>query len=256
MLPEAESRLSQIVASTEQITATQTDEFKTWRDQRRFSHTDFSIEQLAAIVRENKLSVTVIIPGKEVASKIGGVITQTVGQLVEAKVVTRVVVVDAASKDGTAQVAAALDAQVIQQFGLSRGKGDALWRGLLATTGDIVAFLDGDTADPVPAHLLGILGPFIVFDDISMVRECFDRPFKSASRDIRPHGGGRVTECLARPLLNTHWPSLSGFRQPLAGEFAARRQLLKRLSLLVGYGVEIGALVDSYNLVGINGLGK
>lgn len=254
--------MAHAITSTEQNQNNTSTEFQDWLSQRRFTHTQFSIEQLAAIVQEKNISVVVIIPGKEVASTIGGVITQTVGPLVEAKVVSSVVVIDAASQDGTGQVAASHGAYVVQradivpEFGPSRGKGDALWRGLLVTEGDIVAFLDGDTADPSPAHLIGILGPLLVYDSIQMVRACFDRPFKSATGDIRPHEGGRVTEILARPLLNMYWPDLAGFRQPLAGEFAARRTLLESLSFPVGYGIEIGTLVDTYNLVGLSGLAE
>lgn len=255
--------MADVVASSEQNAVNNKSiEFQDWLKNRRFSHTQFTITQLAAAVQEKHLSVTVIIPGKEVASTIGGVIAQTVGPLVEAKVVSRVVVVDAASADGTGKFAASHGAQVVQradyapEFGPSRGKGDALWRGLLATDGDIVAFLDGDTGDPSPAHLIGILGPLILFDDIHMVRACFDRPFKSATGDVRPHEGGRVTEILARPVLNMYWPNLAGFRQPLAGEFAARRELLETLSFPVGYGIEIGTLVDTYNLLGLHSLAE
>lgn len=237
-------------------------EIQGWLDQRRFSHEDFTIPQLAAIVQEKKLNITVIIPGKEVASTIAGVIKQTVEPLVQAKVVSSVVVIDAASKDGTGKVAALCGARVVQradiasEYGASRGKGDALWRALLVTEGDIVAFLDGDTGDPSPAHLIGIIGPLLANDSIQMVRACFDRPFKTASGHSQAHDGGRVTECLARPLLNTHWPSLAGFRQPLAGEFAARRSLLERLPFPVGYGIEIGTLVDTYNMFGLNALAE
>lgn len=239
-------------------------EFSDWLKTHRFSHNDFELAALAAVVQQKQLSITVIIPGKEVASTIRGVITKTVLPFVEAKIVSRLVVIDAASKDGTGMVAATAHScvEVIQrvdiapEFGNSRGKGDALWRALLATDGDVVAFLDGDTGDPSPNHLVGILGPLVCYDDIYMVRACFDRPFKSESGDVRPHEGGRVTELLARPLLNVHWPDLAGFRQPLAGEFAARRNLLEKLSFPVGYGVEIGTLVDTYNLVGLYGLAE
>ncbi|KAL1303475.1 hypothetical protein AAFC00_006856 [Neodothiora populina] len=238
--------------------------FQDWLKERRFSHRDFDIDELATTVQRKRLVVTVIIPGKEVASTIGGVIEHTVRPLIEAKVVSHLFVVDANSVDGTGQVAADAGAQVIQrkdiapELGSSRGKGDALWRGLLATKnlGDIVAFLDGDTADPSSAHLIGILGPLLLLEDISMVRACFDRPFKSASGEVRPHEGGRVTEILARPLLNMYWPDLAGFRQPLAGEFAARRELLEKLSFPVGYGVEIGTLIDTYSLIGLLGIAE
>ncbi|KAJ5304426.1 uncharacterized protein N7443_004086 [Penicillium atrosanguineum] len=233
-----------------------------WLEKNRFAHTDFSIRELAVIVREKHVKITVLIPAKEVAATIGDIIKKAVRPLVDAGVVREVIVIDAASEDGTAKVAKEAGAQVLQridiatELGPSKGKGDALWRGLLSTGGDIVAFLDGDTEDPVPAHLVGILGPLIMFDNIQMVRACFDRPFKAQNGCVSPHDGGRVTELLARPVLNRHWPELAGFRQPLAGEFSARRSLLEKLHFPVGYGVEIGTLIDAYRLVGLNALAE
>lgn len=238
--------------------------FDTWLRTNRFSHQDFTISALAAAVKRDQLKVTVIIPGKEVASTIGDVIKKTVLPLVEAKIVSDLVVIDAASKDGTGMAAQAASphvrviqrSEIASEFGPSRGKGDALWRALLVTSGDIVGFLDGDTADPCQEHLIGILGPLILHKRISMVRACFDRPFKSENGSISPNNGGRVTEILARPMLNMYWPDLAGFRQPLAGEFAARRTLLERLPFPVGYGIEIASLVDTYHLVGLDGLAE
>jgi glucosyl-3-phosphoglycerate synthase len=174
--------------------------------------------------------------------------------LIDAGVVSRLVVIDAASLDGTGEVAASHGAEVIQrkdlapELGPSCDKGDALWRALLVT--------DGDTGDPNPAHLVGILGPLLLHDEIQIVRACFDRLFKSASRDMMSHEGGRVTEILARPLLNSYWPELAGFSQPLAGRFAARRSLLEKLAFPVSYGVEIATLVNTYNLVGLGGMAQ
>lgn len=118
------------------------------------------------------------------------------------------------------------------------------------------AFLDGDTCDPDPAHLLGILGPLLLHDAIHMVRASFDRPFKSAEGHSMPNEGGRVTEILARPILNSYWPELAEFSQPLAGEFAARRGLLERLAFPVSYGIEIATLIDTYNMLGLGALAQ
>lgn len=236
--------------------------FPTWLERHRFSHTQFSIEELQKNVEQNNVEITVIIPGKEVANTIAGVITKTVQPLIAAGIVSRLVVIDAASHDGTGEVAASHGAEVIQrrdiapELGPSCGKGDALWRALLVTDGDVVAFLDGDTGDPDPAHLIGILGPLLLHDEIQMVRASFDRPFKSSGGHLTPNEGGRVTEILARPLLNSYWPELAGFSQPLAGEFAARRELLEKLPFPVSYGIEIATLVDTYNLVGLGGMAQ
>ena len=73
---------------------------------------------------------------------------------------------------------------------------------------------------------------------------------------VRASDGGRVTELAARPLLNIFFPDLAGFRQPLAGFFAARRDLLEKLAFPVGYGIEIGSLIDSWRLVGLQALAQ
>ncbi len=65
-----------------------------------------------------------------------------------------------------------------------------------------------------------------------------------------------MTELVARPLLNLHFPSLSGFAQPLAGEVAIRRDLFEQLSVPVGYGVEIAMLIDALGRVGLDGLAE
>ena len=236
--------------------------FPNWLERNRFSHNQFSLGELQKIVEREGCKITVIIPAKEVAPTIASVITKTVKPLIAASIISRLVVIDAASQDGTGKIAAAHGAEFIQrkdiaeELGPSRGKGDALWRALLATDGDIVAFLDGDTCDPDPAHLIGIIGPLLLRHDIQIVRASFDRPFKSADGNLTPNEGGRVTEILARPLLNSYWPELAGFSQPLAGEFAARRNLLEKLTFPVSYGVEIATLIDTYKLFGLGGMAQ
>jgi hypothetical protein len=71
---------------------------------------------------------------------------------------------------------------------------------------------------------------------------------------IAVHPGPEVD--LARPLLNAHWPQLSGVIQPLAGEYAARRAVLRRLPFVCGYGVELAMLIDLVELEGLSGLAR
>ena len=73
---------------------------------------------------------------------------------------------------------------------------------------------------------------------------------------LREAGGGRVTELLARPLINLFYPLLSGLIQPLAGEYAGRRELLERVPFNTGYGVEIGLLIDILERSGLNAIGQ
>jgi glucosyl-3-phosphoglycerate synthase len=115
--------------------------------------------------------------------------------------------------------------------------------------------LDGDTVDPHPNHLQGLLGPLLSDASVSLVKGSFDRPMDAGAVKL-PHEGGRVTELMARPLLNLHEPLLAGFSQPLAGEFAGRRWLLESVAFPVGYGVEIAMLIDALRLCGLGALAE
>ncbi|MGI8713464.1 MAG: glucosyl-3-phosphoglycerate synthase [Solirubrobacteraceae bacterium] len=230
-----------------------------WFAGRRHRAADFSSEDLLGAKGDS--SVTVIIPTKECAATIGAVIREAVDPLMGLGLVDELVVVDAGPGDGTAQVAAGAGARVLQQdelmveLGPALGKGDAMWRALQATGGDVVCFLDGDTADPHPGHLQGLLGPLLHDRTVSLVKGAFERPLDAGTVKLA-NEGGRVTELMARPLINLHQPLLAGFSQPLAGEFAARRALLEAVSFPVGYGVEIAVLIDALGLCGLEGLAE
>ncbi|MGH2857823.1 MAG: glucosyl-3-phosphoglycerate synthase, partial [Solirubrobacteraceae bacterium] len=230
-----------------------------WYERRRFAAEQFDAERLAAL--RGAATVTVIVPTRECATTIDGVLRRTVAPCVAAGLVDEVVVIDAGSRDGTALVAAAAGARVLQQDALARelgpalGKGDAMWRALQATGGEVVCFLDGDTEDADPRHLLGLLGPLLCDESVALVKGAFERPLRAGSVCL-PNEGGRVTELMARPLLNLHEPLLAGFAQPLAGEFAARRELLEAIPFPVGYGVEIAALIDALEACGLNALAE
>jgi glucosyl-3-phosphoglycerate synthase len=231
-----------------------------WMEHRRFTAGDYRLDALARRHR-GEMPASVIIPTRECAATIGGVLDHAVGPARRAGLVEEVVVVDAASTDGTARIAEAHGARVLQQdaldgdLGPALGKGDAMWRALGATSGDLVCFMDGDTADPDPAHLVGLLGPLLDHPPIAFVKGSFERPLKLGDRTLA-HEGGRVTELMARPLINLHAPLLAGFGQPLAGEFAARRELLRELPFPVGYGVEIATLVDALDRCGLDALAE
>jgi glucosyl-3-phosphoglycerate synthase len=229
-----------------------------WAERRRYRAEQFTIDELRAA---KWASVSVVIPTKECADTVAGVIRETVGPLRAAGLIDDLVVVDAGSEDGTESRAREAGARVLQQdavlaeFGPALGKGDAMWRALHATDGELVCFLDGDTADPDPRHLLGLLGPLLTDSSVQFVKGAFERPLRRGT-DIREDEGGRVTELMARPLLNLHHPRLAGFSQPLAGEFAGRRELFEALPFPAGYGVEIALLIDALDRVGLDALAE
>src|SRR5205823_973819 len=98
-------------------------------------------------------------------------------------------------------------------------------------------------------------GPLLRDSDVSLVKGSYRRPFRLGDQTF-PDGGGRVTELTARPLINLFYPDLAAVEQPLAGEIAARRELLGRLPFVTGYGVDIALLLDAHQLVGLDGLAQ
>jgi hypothetical protein len=130
-----------------------------------------------------------------------------------------------------------------------------MWRSLAATDSEILVYADTDTEDFHEGFLLGLIGPLLCDPDIQLVKGAFRRPFRNGNT-VLAEGGGRVTELMARPLLNLHAPELTVFEQPLAGETAARRTLLEQIPFSAGYGVEIAMLIDSWRTCGLDGLAQ
>jgi glucosyl-3-phosphoglycerate synthase len=212
---------------------------------RSFDHTDFGELDLSA--------VSVVIPAKECAD--------TIGAIVESIDAGQVLVIDANSADGTGEIAAAAGAQVVRDadlmpdFGPVLGKGDAMWRSLSAVGHDVVVFVDGDTRGFDAHYVTGLAGPLLTDPEIQFVKGAYTRPFTAGS-EVVEEGGGRVTELMARPLLRAFYPELADLVQPLAGEFAGRRDLLERIPWSTGYAAEISMDIDIWKLVGIDAIAQ
>ncbi len=228
-----------------------------WRERRGFRATGFDV---ADLVRRKRDSVSVVLPCREVAETIGSVL-DALAPLERMGLIDEVLVIDAASADGTAEIAARHGARVVQEsrvlpeFGPCQGKGDAMWRALAVTEGDIVAYIDADTIDFDPLFAVGLIGPFVEDAGIALVKGAFRRPLRAGDALLADEGG-RVTELVARPLLSIVAPELGGFAQPLAGETAGRRDLLESLSFPVGYGIETAMLIDALRARGLDALAQ
>src|SRR3954451_14882721 len=211
------------------------------------------------LLERKRSAVTVVLPAREVADTIGPIVERLLGL---GDLVDQLLVVDAGSADGTAELAAGLGAEVRQEnelmpaFGPVSGKGDAMWRALSAARGEIVVFLDSDTDEFSEHFATGLLGPLVCHDELSFVKAFYRRPFTTADGRRLPEGGGRVTELAARPLLSAFYPDLAGFAQPLAGELAARRELLVQMPFATGYAVETAMLLNARDLLGGTGGGS
>ncbi|MFF4408610.1 glucosyl-3-phosphoglycerate synthase [Streptomyces sp. NPDC001262] len=244
------------------------EEVERWLDRRSWTAADRPLDQLLAAKRETGTTVSVVLPALNEEATVGAIVTAIRAELMTEAVplVDELVVLDSGSTDRTGEVAAAAGARVVHRdtvlprLPALPGKGEVLWRSLLVTSGDVVCFVDADLRDFSASFVSGIVGPLLTDPDVQFVKAMYDRPlgteFDSPAPGGTPGLGGRVTELVARPLLNLHWPQLAGVVQPLGGEYAARRSLLERLPFPVGYGVELGLLVDALHTVGLDALAQ
>ncbi|MEV6763517.1 glucosyl-3-phosphoglycerate synthase [Streptomyces sp. NPDC051105] len=234
------------------------EEVECWLATRSWSMNDRPLHRILAAKQRTGQSVSVVLPALNEEATVGDIVAIIRHDLMrQVPLVDEIVVVDSGSTDRTAAVAAAAGARVVHRDTILPripavpGKGEVLWRSLLVTTGDIVCFVDADLREFSSDFVTGIVGPLLTDPDVDLVKAMYDRPLAGSAGQ-----GGRVTELMARPLLNMHWPQLAGFVQPLGGEYAARRSLLEQLPFPVGYGVELGMLVDALHLVGLDALAQ
>jgi glucosyl-3-phosphoglycerate synthase len=236
------------------------EDVRRWFDRRTSRASDWRAARLVDVKGDTTISV--VLPALNEQETVGAIVSAIRTSLVERHgLVDELVVMDSGSTDGTYDVAVDAGAKVVRreevlgEFEPLPGKGEVLWRSLAATTGDILVFVDSDLHDFTPTFVTGLLGPLLTDPTVHLVKATYDRAL-THGETVVPAGGGRVTELVARPMLNMHWPELAGFVQPLSGEYAARRELLEQLPFPTGYGVEIGMLVDALRLVGLPALAQ
>ncbi|MEM7140555.1 MAG: glucosyl-3-phosphoglycerate synthase [Actinomycetota bacterium] len=203
-------------------------------------------------------TISVCIPARNEEATVGTIVGAIHEHLASNghSLVDEILVIDDRSEDATAAVARAAGATVVQVAdvlpgaGPGRGKGNVLWKSVAASSGDLIVWIDADLTSFTPACVTGLVGPMLTDPEIAMVKGYYERP------EIGGTGGGRTTELMARPLLATLFPHLTSVRQPLGGEYGARRDILEQVPFSTGYGVETGLLIDIAALVGLDRLAQ
>jgi glucosyl-3-phosphoglycerate synthase len=234
-----------------------------WFAESSFHHSEFSdLERLVELKEKQGLSISAILPTLDEAETIGHIVRSARRELMEnVPLIDELLVIDSDSSDDTRAIAESEGArvvvhqQILHKYGSYRGKGEALWKSLYETSGDLVAWSDTDIRDWHPRFLYGTLGPLLTESRLGYVKAYYQRPIVQGGV-LTEGGGGRVTELVARPLINLFFPELSGVIQPLSGEYAGRRQILEDIPFFTGYAVEIGHLIDLSERLGLDGLGQ
>jgi len=238
-----------------------------WFRQRTSRWQDWPAADLAELKQRRGDTVSVVIPARNEERTVADVVSAIAKLKADTGLVDELVVMDSDSTDATAEAADRAGAtvyparEVAPEHGGHPGKGEALWKSLLVTKGDIVVFVDADLTRWGPHFVTGLLGPLLSDDRVQLVKGFYERLFsRTDPSDPLAEGlsadGGRVTELVARPLLSMWWPHLTRVVQPLAGEWAARRPLMESLPIPVGYGIELGVLLDTARTRGLDSIAQ
>jgi glucosyl-3-phosphoglycerate synthase len=232
-----------------------------WFSHRTFGPTTVSLEDLVELKRRRSQTVGVCLPALNEAQTIGHICDVVSRTLIDKGFVDQLVVVDSGSQDSTREVAAAAGAEVHRatdllsgsDFPADGGKGDALWRSLSVLGTDIVVWLDSDTRNFHERFVIELVAPLLGDPGLSFAKAFYDRPIESEGGTLTT-GGARVTEIALRPMLQLLYPELTGFVQPLSGEYAMRADLARSLPFLTGYAVEMGLLIDIFESEGLDAM--
>ncbi len=230
-----------------------------WLQSNTFHHGQFW--DLLGLIKEKEkknLTISLCIPTLNEEKTIGKEVVLFKSELQDRyPLLDEIAVIDSGSTDRTLEVASSFgadvyhSAEILPEMGFKRGKGENLWKAIYQLKGDIIIYVDADIKNIHPRFVYGLVAPLIHRDEIKYCKAFYDRPL-ALSREIRPSGGGRVTEILVRPLFSLFFPELTAIIQPLSGEYAVRREVLERIPFPVGYGVETSHLLDVYFEYGLD----
>ena len=234
-----------------------------WFAENTFDASEFKdIGRMVERKQEVGLTISLALPALNEEETVGKVIRTVRQALMEKQpLLDEIVLIDSGSQDRTREIAQRLGIpvyihqEILPEHKAYRGKGEALWKSLYVTRGDLIAWVDTDIVNIHPRFVYGILGPLLRSSRIKYVKGFYRRPLKVGDK-LQAGGGGRVTELVARPLLNLFFPELSGLIQPLSGEYAGRRTALEQVPFFTGYGVETGLLIDLLNKFGMRSIAQ
>ena len=236
----------------------------TWIHQNTFDSLDYTDHCILVQQKfERCVTVSVIMPTLEEENTVGTILDILIKQLMwDVKLLDEIIVIDGGSKDKTIEICESFlphirllhEKDILTSATTAKGKGNQLWKALFCTNCDIVIYIDSDLKNFTTNYVTGILGPLLFREDVKFIKGFYER--KMNANNAKTNEGGRVTEICARPLINLFYPMLSGFVQPLSGEYGGYTDILKNVSFNSSYGVEMKLLIEICNSYGLECMGQ
>lgn len=231
---------------------------KKWLSENTYHHSEFGdLKKMVDKKKEQGLTISLCLPTLNEEATIGKEVVLFKSELMSRyPLLDEVAVIDSGSEDDTREVAASYGAdvyladEILPDLEKRKGKGENLWKAIYQLEGDIIVYVDADIKNIHPRFAYGLIAPLIYRPEVQYVKAFYDRPL-AVSDEVRPSGGGRVTEILIRPLFSLFFPELTAIIQPLSGEYAVRRNVLDKIPFPIGYGVETSHLIDVYDKYGL-----
>lgn len=232
---------------------------KKWIKNNTYHHSQFwDLKKMVEAKEKQDLSISLCLPTLNEEKTVGKEIILFKSELQDRyPLIDEIAVIDSGSEDNTLEVAKSFGAdvyladEILPELESKKGKGENLWKAIYQLKGDIIVYVDADISNIHPRFVYGLVAPLIYDQQVQYVKAFYDRPL-AVSGDVRPSGGGRVTEILIRPLFSLYFPELTGIIQPLSGEYAVRREVLEQIHFPIGYGVETSHLIDVYTKFGLD----
>ncbi len=230
-----------------------------WLSENTYHHSEFwDLKKMVERKEEQNLTISLCLPTLNEENTIGKEVVLFKSELMSRyPLLDEIAVVDSGSDDRTREVAASFGAdvylanEILPELETKKGKGENLWKAIYQLKGDIIVYVDADIKNIHPRFAYGLIAPLIYRPEVQYVKAFYDRPL-AVSNEVRPSGGGRVTEILIRPLFSLFFPELTAIIQPLSGEYAVRRNVLEEIPFPIGYGVETSHLIDVYSKYGLD----
>jgi glucosyl-3-phosphoglycerate synthase len=235
-----------------------------WLETNTFHYSAFKdVHRLVAQKEKKNLKISLCLPTLNEEKTIGKEIVIMKSELMTRHpLLDEIVVVDSGSTDRTREIARNYGAdvyeasEILPDLPAYKGKGENLWKALYITTGDIIVYLDADIKNIHHRFVYGLIGPLLLYDNLKYTKAFYDRPIAIGTDEMRPTGGGRVTELVIRPLFSLFYPELTQILQPLSGEYAGYREIFQKIPFPIGYGVETSMILDIYERWGLNAIAQ